>query len=72
MIDQSRAIAEMNATGVVYTPRECAEGLYALTHTFRVYIYFGVGIHTLFVFERAFIGPKWEQAGEDTPLFRIW
>ena len=36
--DKSRTYAEMNATGVVYTPGVC-RGQHALTHTFRGALY---------------------------------
>ena len=66
--------AEVNATGVVYTPGVC-RGLAVynsvLTHTFRVhYILTGVGIQTLFVHWSGCGRPQIaERAGEDTPLF---
>ena len=76
--------AEVNATGVVYTPGVC-RGLavynsvlthtfrvyYILTHTFRVYyILTGVGIQILFILSgRLPTAEIAERAGEDTPLF---
>ena len=71
MIDQSRAIAEVNATGVVYTPGVC-RGLTMPSRTlFGVhYILTGVGIQTLFVHWSGCGRPQIaERAGEDTPLF---
>ena len=66
--------AEVNATGVVYTPGVC-RGLAVynsvLTHTFRVhYILTGVGIQILFILSgRLPTAEIAERAGEDTPLF---
>ncbi len=70
-INQSRATAEMNATGVVYTPGVC-RGLTMPSRTlFGVhYILTGVGIQTLFVHWLGCGRPQIAgRAGEDTPLF---
>ena len=70
-INQSRAIAEVNATGVVYTPGVC-RGLTMPSRTlFGVhYILTGVGIQTLFVHWLGCGRPQIAgRAGEDTPLF---
>ena len=72
-INQSRATAEMNATGVVYTPGVC-RGLTMPSRTlFGVYyILTGVGIQTLFVHWLGCGRPQIAgQTGEDTPLF-VW
>ena len=70
-INQSRATAEMNATGVVYTPGVC-RGLTMPSRTlFGVHnILTGVGIQTLSVLSgRLPTAEIAEWAGEDTPLF---
>ena len=70
-INQSRATAEMNATGVVYTPGVC-RGLTMPSRTlFGVYyILTGVGIQTLSVHWLGCGRPQIAgRAGEDTPLF---
>ena len=70
-INQSRATAEVNATGVVYTPGVC-RGLTMPSRTlFGVhYILTGVGIQTLFVHWLGCGRPQIAgRAGEDTPLF---
>jgi len=71
MIDQSRAKAEVNATGVVYTPG-VRRGLIMPSRTlFGVYhILTGVGIQTLFVHWSGCGRPQIAgRADEDTPLF---
>ena len=73
MIDQSRTIAEVNATGVVYTPGVCRGQTNALTHTYGVYhIITGVGIQTLFVHWLGCGRPQIAgRADEGTPLLYV-
>ena len=63
--------AEMNATGVVYTPGVCRGRAVPSGTLFGVhYILTGVGIQTLFVLSgRLPTAEIAERAGEDTPLF---
>ena len=70
-INQSRATAEMNATGVVYTPGVCRGRIVPSRTLFGVhYILTGVGIQTLFVHWLGCGRPQIAgRAGEDTPLF---
>ena len=72
-INQSRATAEMNATGVVYTPGVCRGRIVPSRTLFGVhYILTGVGIQTLFVHWLGCGRPQIAgRAGEDTPLF-VW
>ena len=46
-INQSRATAEVNATGVVYTTRSVLRGFTASAHFWVSYILTSVGIQTL-------------------------
>ena len=70
-INQSRAIAEVNATGVVYTPGVCRGRIMPSRTLFGViYILTSVGIQTLFVHWLGCGRPQIAgRAGEDTPLF---
>ena len=63
--------AEMNATGVVYTPGVCRGRTVPSRTLFGVhYILTGVGIQTLFVHWLGCGRPQIAgRAGEDTPLF---
>ena len=71
-INQSRATAEVDATGVVYTPGVC-RGLIVPSRTLSgCDILTGVGIQTLFVHWLGCGRPQIAgQTGEDTPLF-VW
>ena len=68
-INQSRTIAEVNATGVVYTPGVC-RGHCPQAHFSGCVILTSVGILTLFVHWLGCGRPRIaEWADEDTPLF---
>ena len=72
-INQSRATAEVDATGVVYTTRSVRRGqLCPQAHFWVYYMLASVGIQTLFVHWLGCGRPQIAgQTGEDTPLF-VW